>query len=131
LPPWTRTHIRTAQRTGTCRTKAPDGLGTGLEGLAAALDALEAEDLDAMSDAELIESARELRRLTDLLKIQWLRELAWVDAHGAAGAEQGIRFPSTASWLQARLDMSAVEASSYVQTAREMFGGFARQRPPP
>jgi hypothetical protein len=113
------------------RAEAPGGLGTGLEGLAAAVDALEAEDLDAMSDAELIESARELRRLTDLLKIQWYRELAWVDAHGAAGAEQGIRFPSTASWLQARLGMDAAEASNHVRIARQLFGGRARQRPPP
>ena len=110
--------------------KAHDVHGTGLEELAAAIDALEAEDLDSLSDAEQIASARELRRLTDLLRIQWLRELAWVDAHGAAGAEQGIRAPSTASWLQDRLGMSAAEASSYVQIAREMFGGRARQRPP-
>jgi hypothetical protein len=110
--------------------KAPDVPGTGLEGLAAAIDALEAEDLDSLSDAELIASARELRRLTDLLRIQWLRELAWLDAHGTAGAESGTRAPSTASWLQDRLGMSAAEASSYVQIAREMFGAHARQRPP-
>lgn len=34
--------------------KAPDVVGTGLEGLAAAIDALEAQDLDSLSDAELI-----------------------------------------------------------------------------
>jgi hypothetical protein len=113
------------------RAEAPDGLGTGLEKLAAAVDALEAEDLDGMSDAERVDRARELRWLTDLLKIQWYRRLALVDARGAAGAEQGIRAPSTASWLQARLGMDAAEASTHVQIARELFGGRSRQRPPP
>ena len=113
------------------RAEAPDGLGIGLEGLVAAVDALEAEDLDGMSDAERVNLARELRWLTDLLKIQWYRELALVDARGAAGAEQGIRAPSTASWLQARLGMDAAEASNHVRIARELFGGRSRQRPPP
>lgn len=97
----------------------------------AAVDELEAEDLDGMSDAELVDGARELRWLTDLLEIQWLRELALLDARGAAGAEQGIRAPSTASWLQARLGMSSAEASNYVRIARELFGSRSRQRPPP
>ena len=100
-------------------------------GLAAALDELAAEDIDGMSQVEPAECLPELRRLIGLLEVQWLRELAWVDAGGAAGAEQGTRAPSTASWLQARLGMSAAEASSYVQTARVLFGGLSRQRPPP
>jgi hypothetical protein len=110
--------------------EAFDGLGTDLEKLAAVIDELAAEDLDGMSDEELVDCTREVRRLIDLLELQWLRELAWVDAHGAAGAEQGIRAPSTASWLQARLGMSAAEATNYVQVARELFGGRSRKRPP-
>jgi hypothetical protein len=44
-----------------------------------------------------------LRGLLERLEGQWLRELAAVDARGAAGAEQGTQAPSTAGWLRGRL----------------------------
>jgi hypothetical protein len=64
-----------------------------------------------------------LRRLLDRLEGQWLSELAAVDAHGAAGADQGSPAPSTAGWLRARLRMGAGAAASAVRTARALFRG--------
>ena len=81
-----------------------------------------AEDRDGKPDVARVEELRELGRLVGLLELQWLRELAELDARGAAGAEQGTRAPSTASWLQARLGMSAAEASSHVQIAPRALG---------
>src|SRR4029453_9474726 len=48
---------------------------------------------------------------------------AAVDARGAAGAEEGVQAGSTASWLRARLRMSAGAAASCVRTARALFRG--------
>ena len=51
------------------------------------------------------------------------RDLAAVDARGAAGAEQGVQAGSTAGWLRARLRMSAGTAASLVRTARALYRG--------
>ena len=64
-----------------------------------------------------------LRRLVDRLEGQWLKELAGVDARGAAGAEQGQQVGSTAAWLRDRLRLGAGAASSAVRTARALFRG--------
>jgi Domain of unknown function (DUF222) len=64
-----------------------------------------------------------LRRLVDRLEGHWLKELAAVDAGGAAGAEDGVQVGSTAGWLRARRRMGAGAASSSVRTARVLFRG--------
>jgi hypothetical protein len=89
--------------------------------LAAAIDELAAQDLNDLPDAALAEQVVRLRRLLDRLEGHWLKQLAAADARGAAGAEQDVPAPSTASWLRARLQMAAATASSCVRTARALF----------
>ena len=102
-----------------CSGKVPQGL----EPLAEVVDDLATQDLKGLSDAARAERVRILRWLVDRLEGQWLRELAALDARGAAGADQGIQAPSTASWLRNRLRMGATAASSAVRTARALFRG--------
>ncbi|MDP9208305.1 MAG: hypothetical protein M3O65_07365, partial [Actinomycetota bacterium] len=59
----------------------PDDLAT----LTAALDRLNARDLEGLSDGVRAERALALRGMVDRLEGQWLKELAGVDALGAAG----------------------------------------------
>src|SRR5512133_4211959 len=75
----------------------------GLVGLAALVDQLVAQDLTGVTDAVRAERVLVLRRLLDRLEGHWLAELAGVDARGAAGADQGVQAPSTASWRRGRL----------------------------
>jgi hypothetical protein len=100
-------------------TGTPGGL-TGLAALAAAFDRVNAQDLDRLDDAARVDRARKLRGLLDRLEAIWLQELAVVDARGLAGAEQGVRAPSTAEWLSARLGVSADTANSWVRAARAL-----------
>jgi Domain of unknown function (DUF222)/HNH endonuclease len=95
----------------------------GLSALAAAVDGLAAQDLDGLPDAVRAERVLALRRLLDRLDGHWLKELAGVDAHGAAGADQGTPAPSTAAWLRSRLRLGAGAAHSAVRTARALFRG--------
>ncbi len=83
--------------------EAPDGLAA----LTVAVDGLAAQDLDGLADTVRAERVLVLRRLVDRLEGQWLRELAAVDARGAAGAEQDQQLGSTAAWLRARLRLGA------------------------
>ena len=75
------------------RTQQPAGPPEDLADLAdlaeltAFLDRLNARDLDRLPDAVRAERVLVLRRLADRLDGQWLKELAGVDARGAAGAE--------------------------------------------
>jgi Domain of unknown function (DUF222)/HNH endonuclease len=69
------------------------------------------------------ERVLQLRRLVDCLEGQWLKELAEVDALGAAGAEQGVQVGSTAAWLRGRLRLGAEAAAGFVRTARALFRG--------
>ena len=78
-----------------------------LAALTADLDGLAAEDLDRLPDTVRADRVMVLRGLADRIEGQWLKELAGVDAHGAAGAEQGLQAGSTASWLRTRLRMGA------------------------
>ena len=112
LPPWNRTHIRPNRRTGWRRWRQ-------------SVDGLVAQDLDGLSDTAQAEGVRALRRLVDRLDGQWLKELAAVDARGAAGAEEGVPAgsTSTAAWLRRRLRMSPTAATSSVRTARAVFRG--------
>ena len=91
------------------------------------MDGLAAEDLDRLTDTVLAERVLDLRQLVDRLEGHWLKELATVDARGAAGAEQGQQFGSTAGWLRGRLQLGAGAASSSVRTARALFRGPLRQ----
>jgi hypothetical protein len=79
--------------------------------------------LAGLSDAVRAERVLALRRLLDRMEGHWLKELAGVDARGAAGAEQDVQAGSTAGWLRARLHAGASAASSWVRTARALFGG--------
>jgi hypothetical protein len=100
-------------------TSAPAGLGA----LAAAVDELADQDLGGLADGALAERVMALRGLMDRLEGHWLQELADLDARGAAGAEEGVAAASTASWLRARLRMSAGTAAGLVRTARALHRG--------
>jgi hypothetical protein len=91
--------------------------------LHAAVADLEARDLNGLADAARAERVLQLRHLLHRLEGQWRKELAAVDARGAAGAEQGVQAGSTAGWLRARLRMGAGAARGCVRTARALFGG--------
>ena len=100
-----------------------DALDDDLELLAAAAARIAARDLGRLPDAVRAERVKAFRRLLDGLEGQWLNELAGVDARGAAGAETGQVYGSTAAWLRGRLRLGAAEASSAVRTARALFRG--------
>jgi hypothetical protein len=99
------------------------GLPDGLAALAAVVDQLATQDRDGLADHILAERVLVLRRLLDRLEGHWLAELAEVDARGAAGADQDVRFGSTAGWLRTRLHAGATTASGWVKTARALFRG--------
>ena len=69
----------------------PAGHSEDLDALTAFLDRLNARDLDRLPDAVRAERVLRLQRLLDRVDGQWLKELAGVDARGAAGAEEGLR----------------------------------------
>jgi hypothetical protein len=96
-----------------------------LAAVATDLGVLAAQDLDRLSEAVRAERVLALGRLADRLHGQWLRELAALDAAGAAGAElaQPAPAPSTASWLRHRLRMGSGAAHSAVRCARALFRG--------
>ena len=91
--------------------------------LTAALDRLATRDLDQLSAGVRAQRILMLQQLADRLDGQRLKELAGVDALGAAGAEAGQEFGSTAAWLRNRLHLSDRVASSQVRTARALFRG--------
>src|SRR6266545_790889 len=75
----------------------------GLAALESVVEALAAQDLTRLTDAQAAARVLALRGLLERLEGQWLRELANVDGRGAAGAEDGIQAASTAGWLRGRL----------------------------
>jgi hypothetical protein len=85
---------------------------SGLDLLAAAVDQLATEDLDALPDSEAARRVLVLRGLIERLEGHWLRELAGVDGRGAAGAETGAPAESTAGWLRARTRMGYPDATN-------------------
>jgi hypothetical protein len=101
----------------------PDARRGGLAALAEVVDGLAVQDLDGLSDVVRAERVLELRRLVDRLEGHWLKELAGVDARGAAGAELEQQVGSTAAWLGNRLRLGAGTATSFVRTARALFRG--------
>ena len=94
-----------------------------LAALTAEIDALLDQDLNQLTEVALAQDTQDLRRLTDRLQGIWLRYLAAVDARGAAGADHGVQFGSTAACLRARLRMAAGQATTAVRTARALFRG--------
>jgi hypothetical protein len=98
-------------------------LSDELAALAAAVDRLAARDLHGLDDAVRADRVLVLRRLVDRLEGHWLKELAALDACGAAGAEEGVQVGSTAGWLRRRLRIGASAAHSAVRTARALFRG--------
>src|SRR5215216_2870559 len=115
-------------------TSSPEATAGPLDDLAtltAAVDGLAARDLTGLADGVRAERVLVLRRLVDRLEGQWLRELAGVDARGAAGADHGTQAPSTASWLRGRLHLGASTATSAVRTAQALFAGPSPQPPRP
>jgi hypothetical protein len=101
----------------------PSQASEDLAGLAEVADQLASQDLDRLSDGVRAERVLVLRQLVDRLEGQWLKELAGVDAHGAAGAEADQQVGSTAAWLRNRLRLGGGTASSSVRTARALFRG--------
>src|SRR5215218_3458407 len=99
------------------------GLPDGLAALATVVDQLATQDRDGLADHVLAERVLVLRRLLDRLEGHWLAELAEVDARGTAGADQDVRFGSTAGWLRTRLHAGATTAGGWVKTARALFRG--------
>jgi hypothetical protein len=99
------------------------GTSDGLARLEAAVDQVLAQDLSGLDEAARADRARELRRAIDLMEDIWLRELAEVDRRGAAGADRGEVWPSTAEWLSARFGVSSATANSWVRTARARYPG--------
>src|SRR5829696_2830251 len=91
--------------------------------LAAAINDLDSDDLQQLTDTAAADEVMELRPLVEQLEGQWLKRLAGVDGRGAAGAEQDRQFGSTAGWLRARLRMSSHAAATAVRTARALFRG--------
>jgi hypothetical protein len=112
-----------ARRSAGHPTSRSTGRPDPLAALASAVDQLAAQNLDGLPDAVAAEQVLALRRLLDRLEGHWLKELATVEARGAAGAEDGIQAPSTAGWLRNRLRMGATAATSQVRTARALFRG--------
>jgi len=103
----------------TSSAERPAGLGR----LAAAVDELAGQDLAGLTDAEAAARVLVLRGLLERLEGQWLRELAAVDARGAAGAEDGVQAVSTASWLRSRARLGAADAAQRVRVARALHRG--------
>jgi hypothetical protein len=99
------------------------GRSDRLAPLAAVLDELTSQDLAGLTNAVRAERVLQLRRFVDRLEGQWLRELAEVDARGAAGADLGVQVGSTAAWLRGRLRLGAGAAAGFVRTARALFRG--------
>jgi hypothetical protein len=97
----------------------PSGIGL----LAAVVEELAAEDLDALPDSEAARRVLVLRRLIDRLEGHWLRELAGVDGRGAAGADHGTPAESTAGWLRHRTRMGHPDAHQRVRVARALHRG--------
>src|ERR671910_2161609 len=104
-------------------TLLPSPASEDLAALAAVADQLASQDLNRLSDAVRAERVLVLRQLVDRLESQWLKELAGVDALGAAGAEADQQVGSTAAWLRNRLRLGAGTAASAVRTARALFRG--------
>jgi hypothetical protein len=98
-------------------------LPAGLAPLAAAVDALAAEDLTGLPAAEAAQWVLVLCGLLERLEGQWLRELAAVDARGAAGAEDDTPAASTAGWLRRRARLGATDAHQRVRVARALHRG--------
>jgi hypothetical protein len=96
---------------------------SGLDLLAAAVDQLATEDLDALPDSEAARRVLVLRGLIERLEGHWLRELAGVDGRGAAGAETGAPAESTAGWLRARTRMGYPDAHQRLRVARALHRG--------
>jgi hypothetical protein len=107
----------------TYSTRPPAGRSGRLAALTAAVDGLDAEDSSGLADPVRAEEVLELRGLLDRLEGHWLKDLADLDARGAAGAEQGVQVGSTAAWLRRRLRMGRGAAASAVRTARALFRG--------
>ena len=99
----------------------------GLAGLVAVLDELATQDLDRLAGSVRAQRVGCLHQLAARLDGQWLKELAGLDALGAAGADQDQPAPSTASWLRTRLHLGAGAARSAVRTARALFRGALTQ----
>jgi len=86
-------------------TQPPGRESDWLAALTVVADGLAAQDLDRLSDGVRAERVLVLRQLVDRLEGQWLKELADLDARGAAGAEADQEVGSTAAWLRNRLHL--------------------------
>jgi hypothetical protein len=94
-----------------------------LERLAGEVGRLLGDDPNRLGRALAAAQVLALEPLEDQLAAAKLHRLAVVDAQGAAGAERGVQFTSTAGWLRARLRMSPGAATQRVRTARALYRG--------
>ena len=94
-----------------------------LAALAAVVDQLAAEDLDALPDSEAARRVLVLHGLIERLEGVWLRDLAGVDGRGAAGTDHGTPVESTAGWLRHRTRMGHPDAHQRVRVARALHRG--------
>jgi Domain of unknown function (DUF222) len=104
-------------------TGLPDDPPVGLAALTAAIDELTTQNPEQLPEMVRSQRVQALQQLASRLEGQWLKELADLDACGAAGADQDQPAPSTAGWLRNRLHMGANAAHSAVRTARALFRG--------
>jgi hypothetical protein len=91
--------------------------------LATVVNKLAARDLRGLPDSVRTQRLVAWQRLLDRQAGLWLKELATLDACGAAGADPDRPAPSTASWLRGRLHLGVGTARSAVRTARALFRG--------
>src|SRR5712691_864370 len=91
----------------------------GIEGLGAALEALAAEDLDAVPDPALADHLVVLRQLIDGVEAQWLRRLGVFDRRGGAAAAGAV---STGGWVRSACRLSPGVARDRVELARVLPG---------
>jgi hypothetical protein len=95
-------------------------LPAGLAPLAAAVEALAAQDLAGLPDAEAAQRVLAPPGLLERLEGHWLREPATVDARGAAGTEDGTPADSTAGWLRRRARLGATDAHQHLRLSRAL-----------
>jgi hypothetical protein len=85
--------------------------------IASGIDELEAEDLDATSDAQLIQDVVEQRQHIDRQEAQWLRRIAEVERRGLWHADGSL---SMQAWLRTHCRLAPGAARERVLVARRL-----------
>jgi hypothetical protein len=88
-----------------------------MSGIVSAIDELEIEDLNATSDAALIEDVVEQRRRIDQQEAQWLRRIAEIDRRRLWQADGSL---SMQAWLRRHCRLSPGAARERLLVARRL-----------